>query len=214
MSIEMFLATLRRHRILAILRGVPPAYAEAMAQALYAGGIRLLEVSLSRTAALEGLRALAATRPPDMLVGAGTVVSRALAEQAKEAGATFFVTPHVVSEVAEYAGAFGIPVLCGAMTPTEIAAAREQGCGVVKLFPATALGADYLRSLRGPYPDLELLAVGGIGADNLAEYLAAGALGVGIGGALTSVDWKQPDWGRVTRLAADLTRIVAENARV
>lgn len=213
MNSKEFAAAVRRHRVLAILRGVPSERAGDLAQALYAGGIRLLEVSLSEPQALDVLRLIAERRPPDMLVGAGTVVSPYLAEQAAVAGATFFVTPHVAEDVSAYAATQRIPMLCGAMTPTEIVAARVQGCGIVKLFPAATLGAAFVRSLRGPYPDLELLAVGGIGVDNLAEYLAAGALGAGIGGALTAVDWEQPDWGRVTRLAAELARIVAAYSR-
>lgn len=211
MSPDDFSASIRRHRILAILRGVPPEHAQALAEALYAGGIRLLEVSLSESQGLDGLRLIAAHRPSDMLVGAGTVVSPVLAEQAVAAGAAFFVTPHVAEDVNAYAATQGIPVLCGAMTPTEIAAARGQGSGIVKLFPAATLGAAYVRGLRGPYPDLELLAVGGIDASNLGEYLAAGALGAGIGGALTALDWARPDWEEVTRLAAELTRIAADH---
>lgn len=212
MNPDAFVAAIRRHRILAILRGVPQEHAESLALALYAGGIRLLEVSLSEPRGLDGLRLIAARRPSDMLVGAGTVVSPVLAEQALAAGAEFFVTPHVAEDVNAYAATQGVPVLCGAMTPTEIAAARAQGCGIVKLFPAAAVGAAYVRSLQGPYPDLELLAVGGVDVGNLGEYLAAGVLGAGIGGALTAVDWERPDWERVTQLAAELTRVVAEHS--
>jgi 2-dehydro-3-deoxyphosphogluconate aldolase/(4S)-4-hydroxy-2-oxoglutarate aldolase len=102
-----------------------------------------------------------------------------------------------------------IAVLCGAMTPTEITVARTTGTAV-KLFPAAALGAGYVRSLKGPYPDIELLVVGGISVHNLAAYLSAGALGAGIGGTLTDVDWSKPDWEKTTRIAAELMEIARE----
>lgn len=212
MSWDDLSARIHQHRIMAILRGVPPEHAQRLVQALYAGGIRLLEVSLSGPQALESLALIAANRPPDVRVGAGTVVSAKQAEQAIGAGATFFVTPHVAQEVNAYAAARQVPVLGGAMTPTEIAVARSQGCRIVKVFPAAILGSGYVRSLLGPYPDLELLAVGGINAQNLDEYLAGGAVGAGIGGALTNLDWTCPDWDQASRTAADLTAIAAQHS--
>ena len=211
MSPEQFSNALRRLRILAILRGVPPEHSAAMTNALYAGGIRLLEFSLSTPNALEALRIGRAQNLPGLFIGAGTVLSRADAQLAQSAGATFLVTPHAAPEVLTYGLEQDIAVLCGAMTPTEIAIARTTG-NAVKLFPADALGAGYVRSLKGPYPDIELLVVGGISVDNLATYLSAGALGAGIGGALTDVDWSKPDWAKTTRIAADLMEIAREFA--
>jgi len=182
---DAFAAALRRHGIVAILRGVAGATLAARVQALHAAGIRLIELALSEPVALPLVAQLARVAPPDMLVGAGTVTSRALAEAAHAAGARFLVTPHVAPDVVAYADTHDLGVLCGALTPSEIAAVHAAGGRFVKLFPASALGPAYLRALRGPYPTLEVVAVGGVGSANLAAYLEAGAVGAGVGGALS-----------------------------
>ena len=177
-------AGLRRHGIVAILRGVAGDTLAARVQALHAAGIRVIELALSEPGALPLVAQLARVAPPDMLVGAGTVTSRALAEAAHAAGARFLVTPHVAPDVVAYAAAHDLGVLCGALTPSEVAAVHAAGGRFVKLFPASAMGPAYLRALRGPYPALEAVVVGGVGSGNLADYLAAGAVGAGVGGAL------------------------------
>lgn len=101
-------------------------------------------------------------------------------------------------------------VMCGAKTPTEVAQARALGSDIVKLFPAGPLGPGYVKALKAPYPDLELLAVGGVGPSNLAEFLKAGALGAAVGGALTNQDRSSPDFARVTEIAAGLVATVQE----
>lgn len=181
-----FDAAVRRHRLVAILRGVERETLEARVAALHGAGVRLIEVALSEPTALAALEDLVRIAPADMLVGAGTVTTRELAEAAHRAGATFLVTPHVALPTIAYAREHDLGVLAGALTPSEIASAREAGARFIKLFPASAVGPDYVKALLGPYPDLELLAVGGVGSANLAPYLRAGAIGAGVGGALAS----------------------------
>lgn len=178
----------RRHRLVAILRGTPPEHFAGLVEALLGSGVRLIEVSLSEPGAAQQVARLRQLAGPEVWVGAGTVTSLALAQEALEAGAGFLVTPHVVPEVVAFAAEWGLGMLCGAMTPGEIATARGLGVRFIKLFPASALGPDYLRALLGPYPDLELLVVGGVHSGNLGAYLRAGALGAGVGGALARVD--------------------------
>ena len=197
------LGDLRRTRILAILRGVPARHAPHLVGALQGAGIELFEVALSDSHGLPALRAIRAAFPA-LTLGAGTVVTPALARQAQEAGATFLVTPHLVPDVNAFARAQGLGLLAGALTPTEIVAAHAQGSAAVKVFPAGSLGPDYFRQLRGPYPHLPLLAVGGVDATNLGAYLQAGAVGAGIGGALTRTDWSNPDWSALARTAQTL----------
>jgi 2-dehydro-3-deoxyphosphogluconate aldolase / (4S)-4-hydroxy-2-oxoglutarate aldolase len=192
---------LRAFPFIAILRGVPAAHVVPLGEALLAGGVRCLEVTFTDADAAAKIEVLRAALPVEVLVGAGTVTTRKRAAAARAAGAGFLVTPHVAPEVNAFAVDHALPVVCGATTPTEIAQALEQGCTFIKLFPAGPLGPDYLRALLGPYPDLEVFAVGGIGLDNAAAYLAAGALGLGIGGALTTLDWRNPDLDAATRLA-------------
>lgn len=202
------LAALRGTRLLAILRGVPPAHAPKLVEILWGAGIHLFEVALSDAHGAPALRAVRAAFGDELLLGAGTVVSPALAREARDAGATFLVTPHVVPEVAAFAREHRLGLLMGALTPTEISAAHALGSAAVKVFPAARLGAAYLRDLRGPYPDLGLLAVGGVDAGNVAEYLRAGALGAGVGGALTRTDWAAPDWPALRREADALVTAV------
>ncbi|AIZ45180.1 aldolase [Deinococcus radiopugnans] len=197
------LGELRRTRILAILRGVPARHAARLVESLRGAGIELFEVALSDAHGLPALRAVRAAFPA-LTLGAGTVVTPAVARQAQEAGASFLVTPHLAPDVNDFARAQGLGLLAGALTPTEIFAAHAQGSAAVKVFPAGSLGPDYFRQLRGPYPHLPLLAVGGVDATNVGAYLQAGAVGAGIGGALTRADWADPDWGALARAAREL----------
>ncbi|WP_425145118.1 bifunctional 4-hydroxy-2-oxoglutarate aldolase/2-dehydro-3-deoxy-phosphogluconate aldolase [Deinococcus sp.] len=198
------LELLKDHPLVAILRGVPVQHTPRLAEALHRAGVRLLEVALSDEYGLAGLRAIRAAHPGAFTLGAGTVLTAELAQLAQDAGATFLLTPHLVPEVNAYAVQHGLGLIAGAMTPTEIVTARAQGSRVVKLFPAGALGPGYLRDLRGPYPDLALLAVGGVTADNAADFMQAGAVGVGIGSYLTAADWSAPDFALLERRAAEL----------
>ncbi len=197
-------ALLREHRLIAILRGVPERHAPTLARHLHRAGIRLLEVAFSDAHGEPGLRAIHAEFGRDLLLGAGTVTDLDRARAAQAAGASFVLTPHVVPDVNAFAVAHGLGLISGAMTPTEIQAARAQGSAVVKLFPAGDLGAGYLRSLLGPYPDLPLLVVGNIHAGNLAAFLQAGALGAGIGSYLTQTDWTRPDFALLEDRAREL----------
>lgn len=177
-----FLAALRRQRVFAILRGSDRASTTAAGLALIDSGIGCLEVSLSGTDALGALADLAAAAPRGALVGAGTALTAADVRRASDAGARFIVTPGLTESVEE-ARRRGLPVLGGALTPTEIIAARER-CTAVKLFPASVFGPRYLAALRGPLPDLDIVPVGGIDAAAAEAFLAAGALAVGVGSPL------------------------------
>lgn len=198
------LAALRASPLLAILRGVPARHAPRLVEELRGAGIQLFEVALSDGDGLAALSAVRGAFGDDLWLGAGTVITPELAAAAQAAGATFLVTPHVVPEVAEAARGRGLGLLMGALTPSEIAQAFALGSAAVKVFPAGALGSDYFRQLRGPYPDWPLLAVGGVNAQNLGHYLTAGANAVGIGGALTRTDWSAPDWHSLRREAQRL----------
>ncbi|OLV18855.1 bifunctional 4-hydroxy-2-oxoglutarate aldolase/2-dehydro-3-deoxy-phosphogluconate aldolase [Deinococcus marmoris] len=200
---------IERHRLIAILRGVPPVHAPVLARQLHAAGIRLLEVAFSDEHGEPGLRSIQALGLPGMHLGAGTVTTLERAEAARQAGAGFVLTPHLVPQVNAYAAEHGLGLISGAMTPTEIMQAREQGSEVVKLFPAGDLGAGYVKSLLGPYPDLKLLVVGGVDASNLPGFIQAGAVGAGIGGSLTRADWNTPDWTALDLRARELIALVS-----
>ena len=200
---------LRAHPVLAIMRGVPAEHVIALGRALLAGGVRSLEVAFTDADADAKIAALIGALGEHVVVGAGTVTTPDRAEAARAAGATFLVTPHVEPTVNAFAREHALPVLCGATTASEIAQAREQGAAFIKLFPAGPLGPGYLRALLGPYPDLEVFAVGGIGAANARAFVEAGAIGLGVGGALTTLDWAAPDLDAVTALARELVDLLA-----
>ncbi len=178
-----FLAGLHRDRLLAIVRGTNPDAAVAASLALFATGIRFLEVSLVTTDALGIIAELARLAPTDCVVGAGTVLTIDDVHRSAAAGATFMVTPAVTEAVNESV-LQGLPVCAGALTPTEVVAARRAGATVVKLFPGSFGGPAYLKALRDPLPDVPFVPVGGVDAVRAREYFAAGAVAVGIGSPL------------------------------
>lgn len=183
-----FADVLRSTGLIAILRGLERAQALRVANVLVGAGVRLIEIALSRAEDVDTITALRDAVPPGTWIGAGTVTDLQRAARSIACGAQFFVTPHVALPVLEVARSDRIPVVCGAATPTEIALARDHGARFIKLFPAAELGAGYLRALLGPYPDLEIVAVGGIRSSNLEDFLEAGAVGAGVGGALCRID--------------------------
>ncbi|WP_231933649.1 bifunctional 4-hydroxy-2-oxoglutarate aldolase/2-dehydro-3-deoxy-phosphogluconate aldolase [Micromonospora coxensis] len=175
---------LRRRRLLAIVRGTDPQAALASVHVLAEEGVDLVEVSLTGVDALSVIRRAAASLNDVRGLGAGTVLTARDAAAAVEAGATYLVTPGVTSGVQEGVR-LGVPVLVGALTPTEVAAAMDLGATAVKLFPADRMGGpEYLRALRGPFPDVPFVPVGGVGTDAAPGWLDAGAVAVGVGGPL------------------------------
>ena len=181
------LDVLREDRLLAVLRGSDADTLTACTSVLAANGVRAVELTLSSPAGLEALRRSATDPelPSGVLLGAGTVLTRDQARAAIDAGARYLVTPGVAEDVLAEGSARGVPVLCGALTPSEAMAAVRLGAAAVKLFPAHAVGgARYLRDLRAPVPRVPFVAIGGLGHDDVAGYLAAGALAVGVGSPL------------------------------
>ncbi|UJW29303.1 bifunctional 4-hydroxy-2-oxoglutarate aldolase/2-dehydro-3-deoxy-phosphogluconate aldolase [Saccharothrix sp. AJ9571] len=175
---------LKEHRLLAIIRGDDPVADERTALTLIDAGVRMLEISLTSADALRVLEKVA-TQAAGASIGAGTVLTAEDARRAKDAGATYAVTP-ALGEGVNAALELGLPVLAGAMTPTEVQAAHVAGATAVKLFPAEHLGPSYLAALRGPFPDLAFVPVGGVTLEDVPPYLAAGAVAVGVGSPLTS----------------------------
>ncbi len=175
---------LARHRLLAIIRGTDPVACEHTAEVLVESGVRLLEVSLTSADAVGVLTRICAKLGSAAHVGAGTVLTAEDAKHARDAGATFAVTP-ALGEGVDAALELGLPVLAGAMTPTEVLAAHRAGATAVKLFPASGLGPGYVKALGDPFPGIGLVPVGGVGLTDVPEYLSAGALAVGVGSPLS-----------------------------
>lgn len=186
-----FVGNLSGHtRLIAILRGLDASAATELGVTLVSLGVKCVEVTVQDD---EGLRALAATVGAadgcGGLVGAGSVTSVERARQAVDVGARFLVSAGLSDDVVAFADRMGLPILPGVATPTEVQRAQMLGIETVKLFPAQQLGGtSYLRALKGPFPKMRFVPTGGIGFENASEYLAAGALAVGLGGKLTSPD--------------------------
>lgn len=209
-NIGAFETQLLASRLVAILRGVPDDALLPLCEILVEEGWRLIEVPLSDPGALTQIELLRNALPSEVHVGAGTVMNAESSAAARDSGAGFLVTPHTSPAVIHFAADHDMGMICGAMTPTDIAQAREAGARFIKLFPASTLGPGYVKQLLGPYPDLELLAVGGIGSANLREYLEAGALGAGVGGALAVRGGGTERLERARGEARALVRLVSE----
>jgi 2-dehydro-3-deoxyphosphogluconate aldolase/(4S)-4-hydroxy-2-oxoglutarate aldolase len=178
-----FLAGLSRARLLAIIRGDDAESSIAAALTLFEEGFRYLEISLNTHDALGVIARVAREAPEGAFVGAGTVLTTDDVARVCDAGAVFAVTPAVAESVAE-CSRLGLPVIAGALTPTEVVAAMRQGATAVKLFPASVGGPSYLKALRDPLPNVPFIAVGGVDVGKVEEYLAVGAAAVGLGSPL------------------------------
>lgn len=179
-----FLDTLRRIGVVAVIRGSSADEAVAMAEALVRGGVLGIEITFSTPDCCRAITRARATLPSEAEVGVGTVRTIAQLADAVAAGATYAVSPHFDATLMSEAKRLGIPMLPGAITPTEIIAAWNAGAACIKLFPGSLVGVEYVRALRGPLPDIPLMPTGGVTPDNLAEWFAAGVVAVGMGGNL------------------------------
>lgn len=183
--IETFHARLAGCPLVAILRGVTPDEVEEIGEALAEAGFGIIEVPLNSREPLKSIERLAARLGEKALVGAGTVMTAAEARAVRDAGGSLIVSPHVDGEVIAATVAAGMVSLPGFATPTEAFAALHSGAHGLKLFPAEAASPAMLRALRAVLPaDLPVLPVGGITPPSMAEWLAAGAAGFGLGSAL------------------------------
>ena len=181
----MLIDELRRTGLVAILRGVTPAEVAEIGDALFAAGIRIIEVPLNSPDPLASIRILRERLPAERLVGAGTVVSPAQVDDVRRAGGQLIVMPHSDPRVIRAALAARLATMPGVATPTEAFAALDAGVDAVKVFPAELLGPSVLKAWRAVLPaDTALVPVGGITPDKLAGFVAAGAAGAGLGSAL------------------------------
>ncbi len=199
----MVLRTLQEAGLVPVLRADSVEGALALANAIAAGGVKVLEVTMTVPGAVEVIRRLVKDRP-EILVGAGTVLDAETARACMLEGAQFIVSPALNLRTIEMCRRYSVAVLPGALTPTEVVTAWEAGADVVKLFPAGALGgAKYLASLKGPLPQIQMIPTGGVSLATAAEFLRAGAFALGVGSDL--VDAKA--------MAAGRPEVVTETAR-
>ncbi|MFC6014402.1 bifunctional 4-hydroxy-2-oxoglutarate aldolase/2-dehydro-3-deoxy-phosphogluconate aldolase [Nocardia lasii] len=190
------LAVIRADRVLTTVTAPDIPDPVGLVSTLVGAGLRAVELTYSTLGVLEAV-ATAAT-VADAALGVGGITTREQAEGAIEVGARFLVTPTVRPEIVEVAVAHTIPVIMGAYTPTEVAAAAELGAAAVKIFSARALGPDYVEDLLGPFPHLFLIPAGGVTARNARAYLRAGAIAVGVDTeVITALDVETANWSHV-----------------
>lgn len=180
-----FLERLRQTGVMAVIRAASADAALEISRALVRGGITGIEITFSTPGAASAIER-ARRELGHALVGAGTVLSAADLAAACDAGAEFLVSPHFDETLVNAALDRGVPFLPGALTPTEVIRAWNGGASCVKLFPGSAVGPGYVKALRGPLPHIPLMPTGGVDEKNLQEWLAAGVIAVGMGGALAT----------------------------
>ncbi len=208
---EKVLEWVERHKIIAILRGIAPEDCSRVIKALYEGGIRLAEITYDPSRpktwqeTADTIGCIESEFAGKLLTGAGTVLTREQVEMTAAAGGRFIISPDVNCEVIALTKQRGLVSIPGAATASEAMAAHRAGADYVKLFPAREMGPGYLKALRAPLGQIRFMAVGGIGAENVAAYLAAGAVGAGVGGSLTSPGLVQEGrFDEITRRARHL----------
>ena len=188
--------------IIAILRSPTGAKLIDAAKAALAGGVTAMEVTMTTPGALNVIRDTKRALGDQIIMGVGSVLDSESCRSALLAGAEFVVTPVVRPDVIQMANRYGVPIICGAMTPTEALTALELGADFIKLFPADNLGPGYIKSLLAPLPALQIIPTGGVTPENTGAYMDAGAVAVGVGSALVSQELlDNGDWPKLTKIA-------------
>ncbi|MDJ0959944.1 MAG: bifunctional 4-hydroxy-2-oxoglutarate aldolase/2-dehydro-3-deoxy-phosphogluconate aldolase [Acidimicrobiia bacterium] len=204
------LSRLSKAGVVAVLRAPSADGAVHAAEVLVAGGVTAIEITYSTPNAADAIATLAQSKRPDVVLGAGTVMSGAQAAAAVSAGAEFVVTPGTTPPLARAVLDTGTTAIFGAFTPSEVMTVLDLGAHAVKVFPGSVGGPGYLKALRGPMPDVPIMPTGGVKADNVGEWFAAGAICVGAGGELCSARLiTDEDWDEIERRAGEFAAAVA-----
>ena len=197
-----------KEKLIVIVRGVPREKLVPLAEAMYAGGVRLLEITFSQDGSVsdeetaDRIAMLATAMTGKMFIGAGTVTRESQVALVKEAGGLFIISPDTCEGVIKKTREAGLVSMPGALTPTEVMTAHRAGADFVKLFPILDLGPAYLKAVRAPLSGIKFLAVGGIDLDNVKDFLKAGASGFGIGSGIVKSDLiKAEKYEKITELA-------------
>ncbi len=208
MKKEAVLAKLKAEKVVAIIRTDSADGLLDCAKALAAGGLTAIELTMTTPGALKMLER-ASAEMPEFLFGLGTVLDVETARAGILAGARFIVTPALRPEVISCCRRYSVPVLVGALTPTEIIAAWEAGADVVKIFPAEFFGPNYIKSVKGPFPQIEFLPTGGVTPETIGDFLKAGAFATAAGSALVDGKaLKEKNWAAITARAAQFVAAV------
>lgn len=205
MTDQAWLSLVRQHRAIAVIRTSQLTIGQQMAKAVAAGGLRLIEITWNSDRAAELVSQLR-SELPTCVIGAGTLIDQDQTQRAIAARAQFLFTPHVDPGLIQIATQAGVPIIPGALSPTEIVMAWQAGASSVKVFPVQAVGGTrYIQSLQGPLGDIPLIPTGGVTLENAKEFIEAGAIGVGLAGSLfPKQELEVENWSAITKRALTL----------
>jgi 2-dehydro-3-deoxyphosphogluconate aldolase / (4S)-4-hydroxy-2-oxoglutarate aldolase len=211
MTIEESTRRIKTIGIVPVIRAASVEDAGRAVEAVCAGGISVIELTMTVPDAPKLISQLAKNYGTTVLIGAGTVLTAEQAKRCIDAGAEFLVSPGLSEPVLSVAQACGKLAIPGALTPTELMAAQEKGAKIVKIFPCGSVGGPkYLQALKGPFPNASLIPTGGVTVTNAAEFIAAGAFAVGVGGDLVdAAAIRSGSFGKITQAARELVQSVA-----
>src|ERR1043166_6035549 len=202
-------ARIKAEGAVAVIRTDSAERAFSIADAVIAGGFRVIEITCSFPAVAEVIASLASSNESDLLIGAGTILIPEQAREAVGAGARFLVSPCVLPKVIDAARESEVAMLPGAFTPTEIYNAWSLGADIVKIFPAVRFGPEYLRAIRGPLPHIPIMPTSGVDASNVADWFRAGAVAVGAVSSVLDPDLiEKEDWDALTKRAREFIEAV------
>jgi len=209
---DTIIQEIEKNKIIAILRGIKKEKLIPLCEALYKGGIRLLELTYSNTSDTEtaqSIKMLSEHFKGKLYIGAGTVTTSKQVALTKKAGGLFIISPNTEKKVIKKTLKCGLVSIPGALTPSEVCCANTYGADFVKIFPITSMGADYIKAIKAPLSAIKLLAVGGIDENNMTDYLKAGVCGFGIGSNINDKKMiENNDWEGIAELAEKYTVVI------
>jgi len=210
---DKIIERVKNKKIVVIVRGVYGEECLKLAEALYDGGIELMEVTFDQSntqnqiKTADTIRLINEAMQGKVIMGAGTVTTMEMLEQAYKAGAKFIVSPDMNPEIIKATVEKGMVSMPGALTPTEIVTAYRSGADFVKVFPVANLGIAYIKAVKAPLNNIPLLAVGGVNENNIGEFIKAGACGAGVGGNLVNKEWiLNGEFEKITALAKEFIK--------
>lgn len=196
--------------VIAVIRADSSEQLMDVAKALAAGGVTAMEVTMTTPNALEVIRSVKKELGESILMGVGTVLDAETTRLAILAGAQFAVSPVMKTEIIQMCRRYAVPIVCGAYTPTEALSAHEQGADFIKIFPADGLGPSYIKALKAPLPQLQIIPTGGVDLTTAGAFISAGCAAVAAGSSLVSKEvLKSADWAQLSATAAAFVEAVA-----
>lgn len=184
MTREEIVRQIEERKLIAVVRVDDPDDLPKVGEALLAGGVSVVELTMTIPNVLPRIRQVREQLGEEVIVGIGSILNGEMAQEAIDAGAQFVVSPIMLADIIKVSNEAGVPVMVGAYTPTEIQEAYTLGSDVVKVFPADQLGPSYFKAVRAPMPHLKLMPTGGVSSDNVHEWLDVGTFALGVGSAL------------------------------